>query len=464
MKKIPSIVLIISFLLFSVANPAQSDNSSIDTEVKLQDSVFVPYKFLKISDTQQSTTGDNSGPEATIALVKTAIQENDIDFILFGGDMVEWGAEQNDYDTYFWPHWTDINNSGIPIYYAIGNHDYKGYTVAHDEVNAETWLANVNNPGNEFYFSFNSEQNDTHFIILNSEYYFEDVNTTRQQAQINWLISDLQENTIERTVVMIHRGFYGAHPGHQADKPPIVNAFEDIFVEYGIDVVLAAHDHCFFHGNRYGIDHITSGMGATTYVKPILAHPDVEAQEGDMAFEGNQISIFEATETGFNVEVIFTNGTTFEYSFITPIVDTNAPRLVTYDNTTAYEDTDGYKISWTFDDEHHGNYTLELDNTTIQNGSWISNVPISYSVDHLTAGNYIYTISLNDTKGYSTSLNTSLTVLSGTAPTTTIPTTTTTTSNPTTTTSPTPGFQIMVGLTVLSLVTVLNNRRQRKNS
>ncbi len=460
MKKISLVFLMFSLIIISSPKPVYSIDVNLDREIIDNGPVFIPYKFLKISDSQESTTGDNSGPEAVFSLVETAIQEHDFEFILHGGDMVEFGAVQEEYDTYYWPLMSSINNSGIPIYIAVGNHDYRGYTSSGDEDDLNTWLENVYNPGNEIYFSFDGPQNDTHYIVLNSEYYFEDINATRQQAQIDWLISDLNSNPLERIVVLIHRGMYGAHPGHAAEKPPIVTAFEDIFIQYGIDVVLAGHDHCFYYGHRYGIDHITSGNAATTGVRPIPDHPDVGWQEGDMALEGNHISIFEATETGFNVELIFTDGTGLNFTVDVPIIDIYSPRLLSIDNSTAYEETDGFEISWIFDDDYPDNYSIFLENNSVQTGLWLSGRPISYSVDTLTAGTHMFTITVEDTKGYSFSVNTSMKVLPGAAPITSS-STTTTSSLTTTTTKPAPGWNIVTALLLMSLTGMLIRKRRR---
>jgi hypothetical protein len=456
MKKILLIILIIN--LIAISNSKNPNVASVEANTQISKAIetFVPYKFIKITDTQQSSTDDNSGPEALYSLLATTVQEQEIEFILHSGDVVEFGSEQDDYDTYYWPYMSSVNES-VPIFYAAGNHDYKGYGSENDEKDLNTWRANTNNPGNGIYYSFNTPQNDTHFIVLNSEYYFEDQNTTRQEAQLNWLTSDLSSNTLERIVVMFHRGMYGANPGYAWAHPTIRNVWEDLFIEYGVDAVLVGHDHCFYHGNRYGIDHITSGVGATTLIRPIPWHPSLDWQENDKFGEGNHISIFEATETGFNVDLLYTNGTTFNFSIIVPIVDNFAPRLIKTNNTVAYQETDGYNVSWIFDDDHPDNYTLYLDNTSVQNGNWMSSVPISYNLDDLTAGTYEFSVTVDDKKGYSFSVNTSVEILPGTAPTTT--TTTTTISTTTTiTTSGTPGFQFV--LIISSLIITIKRRKK----
>ncbi len=457
MKNKLVLLLPIFLLLIQTPNSVVAIDYDLEIATVHKISAFTPYKFIKITDTQESSTGDNSGPEAVYALVQTTIQEQDIDFILHSGDHVEFGSEQDDYDTYYWPLMTSINNS-VPIYSAVGNHDYKAYDIGNDEKDLNTWRANVNNPGNEIYYSFNSAQNDTHFIILNSEYYFEDQNTSRQDAQMDWLISDLTSTTTERIVAMFHRGMYGSHPGYAWAHPTIRDVWEEIFIEYGVDMVLVGHDHCFYHGNRYGIDHITSGVGATTIVRPIPEHPVLDWQDEDEYGEGNHISIFEATEAGFNVELVYVDGTTYNFSMIIPIVDEIAPRLLAIDNPVAYQETDGYNISWKFDDDHHDNYTIYLESSPVQSGTWVSGRSIIYPLDDLLAGTHEFTVRVDDTKGYSTLVNTTVEMQPGAAPTTTSDLST---SQGTTTTSvnSTSGFQILLIFFSISCTIVIRKKR-----
>ncbi|MHA2156329.1 MAG: metallophosphoesterase family protein [Candidatus Hodarchaeales archaeon] len=457
MKSNLLLFLPVFLLLIQTPNSAITVENDLESSTIQEISAFTPYKFIKISDTQESSTKDNSGPEAVYALVQTTIQEQDIDFILHSGDHVEFGAEQDDYDTYYWPLMTSINDS-VPMYHAVGNHDYKGYSAENDEKDLNTYKANVDNPGNEIYYSFDSPQNDTHFIVLNSEYYFEDQNSTRQEAQLNWVISDLTSTTTERIVVMFHRGMYGANPGYAGDHPTIRDVWEEIFIDYGVDMVLVGHDHCFYHGNRYGIDHITSGVGATTIIRPIPGHPDLDWQDDDEYGEGNHISIFEATEIGFNVELVYVDGSTYNFSMIIPIVDELAPRLLATDNPVAYQETDGYNISWKFDDDHHDNYSIYLEDSLIQTGSWVSGRSISYSLDDLLAGTHQFAVKVEDSKGYSTFVNTSVEILPGAAPLTTSDLSTTQSST-TTTVNSTSSFQILLIFFSISCTIVIRKKR-----
>ncbi len=412
---------------------------------------FVPYKFLKISDTQQSSAYDNSGPESVYQLVGTLLEEHDIEFLLHSGDLTEWGGEQQDFDIYFWPYMESINDS-VPIYFAVGNHDYKRYGLKGDDTDLVTFRSNVNNPGNEIYYSFNTPQNDTHFIVLNSNYLegegMGDRNETKSHAQIDWLISDLENNTIERVVVMFHHSLYALNPGYLNQYKAVRKAWEDIFVEYCIDVVLTGHDHYFYHTHRYGIDHIVSGVAATTLTRPIPEHPDVPWQDGDIEDVGNHVAIYEATETGFNINLTFTNGSSFAFSIEAPIIDNIPPRIISSNPVTAYEETDGYTVSWVVDDDHPNNYSILQDSSIVLTGNWTNRYPIEYSLDELSVGTYNFTVLISDARGFSTSSEIVAQVLPGAAPITS--TTTTTTTTTTTSAASTIGFELFSLLSVLS--------------
>ncbi len=459
--RISILMLVISLTIIGYANIGTvAIIEESPTSIASPNAEFIPYKFIKITDTQQSASNDDLGPRSVYELVESVLEEQEIEFLLHTGDLVEWGAEQNDYDTYYWPYMETINGS-LPIYHVAGNHDYKAYNSANDDKDLDTFRTNVDNPGNEVYYSFNSPQGDTHFIALNSEYYFEDINTTRQNEQMNWLISDLTSNTIERIVVMIHRGLYGTNPGYADNREDQRGRFEDIFVEYGVDIVLQGHDHLFYYSHRYGIDYLTSGCAATTIVRPIPNHPTSLWQEGDMTDEGNHISIFEATENGFNVNITFTNGTSFEFSIENPIIDSIPPKISAPSQVTAYEETNGYMVSWVADDDFPNNFTIYQNDTEVFTGNWTNRYPITYSLDELSVGTYNFTLIVNDKRGYSSSSEVVVEVLAGEAPVTT--TTTTSTTTTTTSDASTPGFELITLAVIIGTYFLSRKRRRNKN-
>ena len=80
--------------------------------------------------------------------------DNEIEFILHSGDIVDNGGQQNEYDTDYWPNMRTIANE-VPIYYAIGNHEYNRISGGDDPTLA-VYRANVGYPSDLSFYSFNS--------------------------------------------------------------------------------------------------------------------------------------------------------------------------------------------------------------------------------------------------------------------------------------------------------------------
>ncbi|MHA2096404.1 MAG: metallophosphoesterase family protein, partial [Candidatus Hodarchaeales archaeon] len=241
------IILVIMSLIMMIFTPFSAISvGNIQTSEKTQGSTneFVPYYFISFGDTRSNKEGgfdDNSGLEAIAPLMENLIDEYNVSFMLHVGDVVEYGGDQDWWDTYWWPLMGNISDK-VQIYYAVGNHEYASETGIYD-LDLITFKANVDNPGNELYFSFNSPLNDTHFIVFNSEYrvnpdpnmVFAPNNATLWAEQEDWLVQDLAENTIERVIVMIHRPVFGVNPTKFSDYVVMEELLQDIFIAGGVD-------------------------------------------------------------------------------------------------------------------------------------------------------------------------------------------------------------------------------------
>ena len=66
--------------------------------------------------------------------------------------------------------------------------------------------------------------------------------------QYNWLISELENNTATWTIVAMHNpmfsaGVYGSNPERNQISVGLRAQLHNVFVQYGVDVVLQGHDH-----------------------------------------------------------------------------------------------------------------------------------------------------------------------------------------------------------------------------
>ena len=90
----------------------------------------------------------------------------------------------------------------------------------------------------ERYYSF--DYGPVHFVGLDTEFTFLD--PARQAEQLRWLAADLTSTTQPWRVVFLHRAPYSSG-GEHGSSPDVRAAFGPVFERYGVDLVLAGHEH-----------------------------------------------------------------------------------------------------------------------------------------------------------------------------------------------------------------------------
>ena len=269
------IVLIASslFTMFHSEVAVSADSISYDS-----------WNFIAMGD------GRNWEENATNPIRKSVIENivttnPDMEFILNTGDMTISGGEQNEWDIYFEDIELAIQNN-VTIYYAVGNHETYTYRLEDgsygpQEWNFSTYMANVEMPGNERYYSF--DHNQIHFIVINTEEFWGGRSLNLTPEQETWIIDDLSSNQdANLTIAMVHRPFYSVRSNSRVENAlAIRTVLEPIFTEYGVDIVFAGHDHYYLRTTRQNITHfITGGAGGPLYTTTATAN----AIEGDVYF------------------------------------------------------------------------------------------------------------------------------------------------------------------------------------
>ena len=92
----------------------------------------------------------------------------------------------------------------------------------------------------ERYYSF--DYGPVHFVALDTEFAFQD--TTRRAEQVRWLEADLASTTQPWIVAVLHRAPYSSG-GEHGSSPDVRAAFGPLFERYGVDLVLAGHEHTY---------------------------------------------------------------------------------------------------------------------------------------------------------------------------------------------------------------------------
>ena len=90
----------------------------------------------------------------------------------------------------------------------------------------------------ERYYSF--DYGPVHFIALDTEFTFLD--PARQAEQLRWLAADLASTTQPWKIAFLHRAPYSSG-GENGSSPDVRAAFGPLFERYGVDLVLAGHEH-----------------------------------------------------------------------------------------------------------------------------------------------------------------------------------------------------------------------------
>ena len=122
----------------------------------------------------------------------------------------------------------------------------------------------------ERYYSFDYGQ--VHFIALDTEFTFLD--PARQAEQLRWLEADLQATHQPWKIAFLHRAPYSSG-GEHGSSLDVRAAFGPLFERYGVDLVLAGHEHDYerttpIRESSNPADHavpyiVTGGGGAPLY-------------------------------------------------------------------------------------------------------------------------------------------------------------------------------------------------------
>ncbi len=168
-----------------------------------------PFMFLMLGDTHGNAQmpnliGRNEKPH----------------FLIHTGDMVHEGLESSDWNGFFNVHRGILHN--MPFQPVAGNHEYVSPFY-----NAVT--------GRPYYYGFSFL--NTYFIALDSNVPFE-----KGSRQYRWLESELKKaKNYKFRIVYFHDPMYSTR--HHESNPYIREAWEHLFIKYGVHLVFSGHDH-----------------------------------------------------------------------------------------------------------------------------------------------------------------------------------------------------------------------------
>jgi hypothetical protein len=202
--------------------------------------------------------GDSRGAYETWAALLDAIEQHEPDMVLFTGDMVEFGANQAEWDAWFTA--TGDMMARIPFVPAHGNHEFM----------APHYFAQWSLPGNEQWYSL--RYGPLELAVLND--------TTGNLAditgpQVDFLDEVFGDSTATWRLAMHHQSLYATCTRHGSNET-LRAAWGPKYDEYGLQLALAGHNHIYERSIPILADQpapegqgttylVTGGAGATLY-------------------------------------------------------------------------------------------------------------------------------------------------------------------------------------------------------
>jgi hypothetical protein len=174
-------------------------------------------------------------------------------FYLMAGDLVNRGAERDDWDSLF------HNAEGVfdhrPLMPAIGNHECQG---GRPKLYLKEFALPANGPkGIEPKRAYSFEYSDALFVVLDAN--------LAPASQTAWLEQKLAQTRCAWKFVMFHQPAYSS--GGNRDNPELRAAWTPIFDKHHVDMVLQGHDHAYLRTYPLrGGQRMPSSREGTVYV------------------------------------------------------------------------------------------------------------------------------------------------------------------------------------------------------
>jgi hypothetical protein len=249
MKRIAQLVLTVSILvLFSSLNPSYCQSVSkgavgnkVSQPAKPALPLSLPLKEGSVRFAIIGDTGTGSKQQQQVAdLMKQYREAFPFEFVLMMGDNLYGGETPADYKKKFQDVYQRLLDDKVKFYASLGNHDQPN----------ERFYEYFNMDGKEYY---RFTTGNAAFYALNSNY--------MDKKQLKWLEDELIKDTSEWKIVFFHHPPYSSGGKHGSDNQ-LRKVVEPIFVKYGVNVVLAGHEHFYERIKpQKGIYYFISGAG-----------------------------------------------------------------------------------------------------------------------------------------------------------------------------------------------------------
>ena len=250
-----------------------------------------PTGTLKFAVIGDSGTGDNN--QYRLAKVFTEMHQRfAYEFVLMMGDNMYGSENARDFQRKFEIPYKAVLDKGVKFYASLGNHD-----------STNQRMYKLFNMGGERFYTFRPKQG-IRFFALDSNY--------MDRTQLQWLEKELAASGSDWKIMFFHHPIYSSGGRHGSDTA-LRDQLEPLFLKYGVDVVMAGHEHFYERLKpQKGIHYFISGGAGK------LRKGDVGGTFTEKAFDqGFHFMIFEIDGDQMHFQVITDQGKTVDSGIVT---------------------------------------------------------------------------------------------------------------------------------------------------
>ena len=250
MKRVLAQFLLVAFLVVSastnyvgqtltVSKGSSNGKASIATSSAVKVSLPVKTGSVRFGIIGDTGTGTPKQHQLADVLLQSH-QMFPFEFVLMMGDNLYGGESAKDYKAKFEDVYRPLLDQQVKFYATLGNHDDP----------AQRFYKFFNMDGKEYY---RFTKGNVAFYSLNSNY--------MDKKQIKWLEDELGKDSSEWKIAFFHHPPYSSG-GKHGSETSLRDVVEPIFLKYGVNIVLAGHEHFYEHIKpQKGIYYFISGAG-----------------------------------------------------------------------------------------------------------------------------------------------------------------------------------------------------------
>ncbi len=217
-------------------------------------------KFFMYGDTR-TNGGSNNSVCAQMISTYTADPAYQT-MVLHAGDWVNADAEADWTSQWYNYSWTSLMAApaNMPFQGCIGNHE--GSASVYKKYRPFPFVAAT-------YFSY--DYGPVHVTVLDQYQTY-----TNPSTQYTWLVNDLSGSSKPWKIIVLHEPGWSAYgSGAHANNTTVQSTIQPLCITYGVQIVLAGHNHFYSRCVVDGIQHVTNGVGGAPYYGIDLTRPYV---------------------------------------------------------------------------------------------------------------------------------------------------------------------------------------------